>query len=94
MQQQAHCPLCIFGCALHRTVSHYLHVWLSIEHCACRNAAEARVAAIGVELQERESNLTRQLQSHQASASGQISQLTSDNTRLKHDLDTAMAQVC
>ena len=52
------------------------------------------MAAIGVELQERESNLTRQLQSHPASAFGQISQLTSDNTRLKHDLDTAMAQVC
>ena len=51
------------------------------------------MAAIGVELQERESSLTRQLHSNQASSSDQISQLTSENTRLRHELDTTMAQV-
>ena len=66
---------------------------LSSVTCLYRNAAEARVAAIGVELQERESSLTRQLQSHQASSCDQISHLTSENSHLRHDLDTAMAQV-
>lgn len=51
------------------------------------------MAAIGVELQERESSLTRQLHSNQASSSDQISQLTSENTCLRHELDTTMAQV-
>lgn len=57
-----------------------------------RSAAQARVAAIGVELEERESSLRQQLQQHQASAASQISKLTSDVTRLTHELDTSMSQ--
>ena len=49
--------------------------------------------AIGTELEERESSLTRQLQAHQSASASQISSLTSESARLKHDLDTALAQV-
>ena len=49
--------------------------------------------AIGTELEQRESSLTRQLQNHQAASATHISELTSEATRLKHELDTALAQV-
>ena len=49
--------------------------------------------AIGTELEQRESSLTRQLQTHQAASAAQLSDLTSETSRLKHELDTALAQV-
>lgn len=58
----------------------------------CRDAAQSRVAAIGVELEERESSLRQQLQQHQASAAGQISSLTAEVARLTHELDIGLSQ--
>lgn len=56
------------------------------------DAAQSRVAAIGVELEERESSLRQQLQQHQSSAAGQISSLTAEVARVTHELDVTLAQ--
>lgn len=57
-----------------------------------REAAQSRVAAIGVELEERESSLRQQLQQQQASAASQISNLTAEVARLTHELDVSLSQ--
>ena len=51
------------------------------------------MAAIGRELDERESSLRQQLHSHQATSAEEISQLTADVARLTHELDLTNAQV-
>ena len=51
------------------------------------------MAAIGRELDERESSLRLQLHSYQATSAEQISQLTADVARLTHELDLTNAQV-
>ena len=62
--------------------------------CMHRTAAEARVAAIGVELEQRETSLRQQLTTQQAASEAEVSRLTADVARLTHDLDLAMTQVC
>ena len=59
---------------------------------ASRNAAQSCVAAIGVELEQRESSLRQQLQVHQASAASDISKLKAEVARLTHELDISMSQ--
>ncbi len=58
-----------------------------------RTAAQSRVAAIGVELEQRESSLRQQLQSHQAASAAETSKLSAEVARLTHELDLNMAQV-
>ena len=57
-----------------------------------REAAQSRVAAIGIELEERESSLRQQLQQHQATAASQVSSLTAEVARLTHELDISLSQ--
>ena len=59
----------------------------------CRAAAQSRVAAIGVELEQRESSLRHQLHSQQAAAADEASKLTAEVARLTHELDLSLAQV-
>ena len=59
---------------------------------ACRLAAQARVTAIGVELEQRETSLRQQLQMQQATAAADISKLSSEVVQLTHELDTSMAE--
>ena len=59
----------------------------------CRDAAQSRVAAIGVELEQRESSLRDQLHSHQAASATEAAQLTAEVARLTHELDLTNAQV-
>ena len=63
-----------------------------MSYVASRNAAQSRVAAIGVELEQRESSLRQQLQVHQASATTEISKLKAEVARLTHELDVSMSQ--
>jgi len=51
------------------------------------------VAAIGVELEQRESSLRHQLHSHQAASAKEAAQLTAEVARLTHELDLTNAQV-
>ena len=57
-----------------------------------RDAAESRVAAIGVELEQQESSLRQQLQVQQASSATEISKLKAEVARLTHELDISMSQ--
>jgi len=51
------------------------------------------VAAIGVELEQRESSLRHQLHSHQAASAKEAAQLTAEVARLTHELDLTNVQV-
>lgn len=59
---------------------------------SCRIAAQSRVAAIGVELEQQESSLRQQLQAHQASSATEMSKLKAEVARLMHELDISMSQ--
>ena len=60
--------------------------------CHFRSAAQSRVTAIGVELEQRESSLRQQLQVHQASSASEISKLKAEVARLTHELDISISQ--
>lgn len=51
------------------------------------------MAAIGVELEQRESSLRHQLQSQRAASAKEAAQLTAEVARLTHELDLTNAQV-
>ena len=66
---------------------HQLSCW------SFRKAAQARVAAIEIELEQRESILRQELRHHQAASADESLKLAAEVARLTSELDSTAAQV-